>query len=75
MSIREVVKKRIFYGQAFRKGGTGGSDRKQMWKSLPISSIEIWFFDAQNTFYLIVRGLKNAFFWPITPPLYRYPTI
>ena len=35
-------------------------DRKQMWKFWPIFSIEIWFFDTQNTFYLIVRGSKNA---------------
>ena len=27
-------------------------------------SIEIWFCDTQNTFYLIVKGLKNAFFMP-----------
>ena len=26
--------------------------------------IEIWFFDNQNKFYLIVKGLKNAFFMP-----------
>ena len=26
--------------------------------------IEIWFFDTQNTCYLIVMGLKNAFFMP-----------
>ena len=25
---------------------------------------EIWFVDTQNTFYLIVKGLKNAFFIP-----------
>ena len=25
-------------------------------------SIELWFFDIQSTFYLIVKGLKNAFF-------------
>ena len=24
---------------------------------------------------LIVRGLKNAFFMPFTPPLHRYPTM
>ena len=38
-------------------------------------SIEIWFFDTQNTFYLIVRGLKNAYFMSITPLLYRFLTI
>ena len=28
-----------------------------------------------KTHHLIVRGLKNAFFIPFTPPLYRYPTM
>ena len=37
-----------------------GPDRNQMWKCLPIFNMEIWFFGTQNTFYLIVRGLKNA---------------
>ena len=37
--------------------------------------IEIWFFGTHNTFYLIVRGLKNVFFMAVTPPLYHYPTI
>ena len=45
----EVVKKRIFYSQADRKGV---GLREQMWKFWPIFSIEIWFFDTQNTFYL-----------------------
>ena len=28
-----------------------------------------------NTFYLIVRGLKNAVFMPFTPPLFhKYPS-
>ena len=35
-----------------------------MQKFWPIFSIEIWFFDTQNTFYLIVRGLTNAFLCP-----------
>ena len=26
--------------------------------------IEMWFFDTQNTFHLIVKALKNAFFMP-----------
>ena len=30
---------------------------------------------TQNTFYLIVKGLKDAFFMPFAPPLYRYPTM
>ena len=33
-------------------------------KILTHFSIEIWFFNIQNTFYLIVKGLKNAFFMP-----------
>ena len=37
--------------------------------------IEIWFFDTHNTFYLIVRGLKNAFSVSLTPLLYRFLTI
>ena len=44
-----------------------------MWKRWPIFGIEIWFFDIKNTFYLIVWGLKNAFFMPFMPPLYHYP--
>ena len=49
-------------------------DRKQRWKFWSVF-IEIWFFDTQNTFYLIVRDLKNAFFMPFAPLLYRYLTI
>ena len=41
----------------------------------PIFSIENWFFDTQNTFDLIVRGLKNALFLSLTPLLYVYLTI
>ena len=37
--------------------------------------IEIWFFDTQNTFNLIVRGLNNAFFHVHNASAYRYPTI
>ena len=37
--------------------------------------IEIWFFDTQNTFYLIVMGLKNAFLMPLIPLLYHYLTV
>ena len=57
------------------QGGGGspiGPDRKQMW---PIFSIEIWLFDTQNTFYLIVRGLNNEFFMSLTLLLYRFQTI
>ena len=38
-------------------------------------SIEFVFFDTQITFYLVVRGLKNALFMSSTPPIYRYPWI
>ena len=42
--VRGVVKKRIFYGQADRKGGAGvghlGPDCKQLWKFWPIFSVE-----------------------------------
>ena len=33
-------------------------------KFLSLFFIEIRFFDTQNTFYLILKGLKNAFFMP-----------
>ena len=36
---------------------------KQMWQFWPFP-LGIWFFDAQNTFHFIFRGLKNAFFVP-----------
>ena len=32
-------------------------------------------YDTQDTFYLIVRGLKKAFLMPLTPLLYRYLTV
>ena len=41
---------------------------KQMWKCWPVFSIEILFFDTQNTFSLIARGLENAVLMPL---LYR----
>ena len=37
--------------------------------------IEFLFFDTQNTFFLIVRGLKNASLMPFTPLLYHYLTV
>ena len=39
-----------------------GPGRKQMWIFLPIFSIEVWLFDAQDTFYLFVKGLKKYIF-------------
>ena len=36
---------------------------------------EIWLYNTQNTFYLIVGGLKNAFLMPLTPLLYHYLTV
>ena len=62
-------RKRIFtVTLAIREGDGGvsplGPYRNQIWKFWPIFSIEIWFFDTQNTFYLIVKGLKNAFLYP-----------
>ena len=41
--------------------GGGSWQMRNFW---PNFFIEIWFFDTQNTFYLIVKGLKNAFFLP-----------
>ena len=32
-------------------------------------------YDTQNTFHLIVKGLKNAFLMSLTPLLYRYLTV
>ena len=51
------------------------SYRDGMWTFWPIFSIKISIFDTQNTFYLIVRDLKNAFFMSLTHLLCRYPTI
>ena len=31
-----------------------------------LTIIESWFFDTQNTFHLIVKGLENAFFMPFS---------
>ena len=45
-------KRRISYSEADHKGGL---DHKQMLRFCPIFSLK---------FYLIVRGLKNAFFMP-----------
>ena len=50
---------------------SSGEASKKLWSFF----IEIWFFDTQNTFYLIVKDLKNAFFMPFTPPLFqKYPS-
>ena len=67
--LRGVVKNGLFTVSPL------GPDHKQMLKICPKFFIEIGFFDTQNTFYLIVRGLKNAFFMPFKPPLHHYPTI
>ena len=56
--LRGVVKNGLFTVSPL------GPDHKQMLKICPKFFIEIGFFDTQNTFYLIVRGLKNAFFTP-----------
>ena len=42
-----------------------GPDRKQMWKFW-FFFIDIGFFDTQNTSFLIVKGLKNAIFTPLS---------
>ena len=80
-NFRQLIKKGIFYGQADHKREEGGGvshlgpDRKQMWKLWRIFFNGIWLYDTQNTFYLIVRGLKNAFLMPLTPLPYRYLTV
>ena len=72
-------KKWIFYGQADCKGGGGSAP-----SALTVSKCEnfdpfffngIRLYDTQYTFYLIVRGLTNAFLVPLTPLLYRYLTV
>ena len=65
-SLGKASKKRIFYGQADRRGKCENFD--------PFF-IEIRFFDTQNTFFLIVKVLKDAFFMSFTLLLQRYPTI
>ena len=57
-------KKRIFYGQADRKGGGGVTTpglTVAFVKILGLKTHWIWFLDTQNTFYLMVKGLKNAY--------------
>ena len=61
--------------KACKDVGHLGPDRKKISKYWPIFSIEFWFFDTQNTFYLIVRGLKSAFFMSVTSPVYCYSMI
>ena len=63
--FRRVVKKWIFYGEADCKGGSATSVLTvNKCENFVFFLTEIWFFDNQNTFYLIVQGLKNAFFTP-----------
>ena len=47
-----------------RGGGVShlGPNRRHMWKFWSFFLIEIRLLDTQNTFYLIVKGLKYAFF-------------
>ena len=76
--VREVViKSGYFTARSTLRGGisTLGPDRKQMWKLWPIFFIEFCFFNTQNTFYLIVRGLKNALFMSWMTLLHHYSTI
>ena len=56
-------KNRIFYGQADRKGGgsTPPGLTVAFVKILGLKTHWIWFLDTQNTFYLMVKGLKNAY--------------
>ena len=67
--VREVVKKRIFYGQAHRKGGWGSALAAMTVRKCenfdPFFFIGIWLYDTQNTFDLIVRGLINALLTPL----------
>ena len=74
-----VVKKRIFEADR-KKGGRGGRSTLSVLtvgkcKNADPFFIEVWFFDTQNNFYLIVKGLKNAFFMSFRLLQYRYPTI
>ena len=49
---------------------------RQPWSwNFDLFFIEKWFCDTQNTFHLIVRGFKNAFFMPFTHSLFqKYPS-
>ena len=69
-NLREGVKNGYFTVRLNVRGGGvshNGPDRKQMWKCWPIFSIEFWFFDTQNTFYLIVGS------WGASKMHYSYP--
>ena len=68
----KVSKKRIFYSLADRKGGGGwslvspfGPDRKQMWEFWPLFSIEMWFFDTQNTSHVQWGDSRMHFACPL----------
>ena len=74
---REVVKKRSSYSPADRKGG--GVQPLALTASKcenfgPFFSSEIWFFDTPYTFYLIVRGLKDALYASAIPLSDRFVT-
>ena len=76
--FREVVKKTDILPSDLLKGGESAPSALTVRKCENFDtffSIEIWFFHIQNTFYLIVRDLKNVFLMPFTPLLYSYPTI
>ena len=64
--IREVVKKNGYFTVRLTvRGGRGGSTPPGLTvafvKNLTLFSYGIWFLDTQNTFYLMVKGLKNAY--------------
>ena len=56
-------KKQTFNVQADRKGGGHPPGLTvSICENVDPFSFGIWFFDSQNRFYLMVKGLKNAFF-------------
>ena len=65
--FREVVKKKngYFTVRLTARGGGGGVTTPGLTvafvKILGLKTHWIWFLDTQNTFYLMVKGLKNAY--------------
>ena len=68
--LRRGVKKSGYFTVRLTVRGGRGSATSALTiskcENFDLFFIEIWFFDTQNTFYLIVRGLKNAFFMPFS---------
>ena len=64
--VREVVKKNYGYFTVRLTVRRGGSQRPLAWPQAFVKNLApfphwIWFLDTQNTCYLMVKGLKNAY--------------